>query len=436
MNAPADKRAKRLNRLQNLAIVLLTLSAVFLFMNLPLFGPLSDRSLFALARDRLRRESIVAAPATAESPHLVLPIRIVYTNDFARFGSDSLTTLSDEFELAGTYLGEALGSADAMSAVSESAFLSALRAKGLYFDFTAALPSDILAELLGVDTPEFVPDSVRRMLLSPVGEGDAALYLEDGSGQYYRFSTAVNSPALVDFLASQSGSGAEFAFLLGPDYAQLSPYTLVVSEPSPRLTLEAENALSGNEDEFLRRAGFSTHVDNRFTESSGTVIVREVSSALYLRPDGTVDYQGVEVAPDSVYFVPAAASEAPTRSEAASAAQSLVSKLLRDLTGDAELCLSGATGSGGHYNISFDLMVDGTPIRFSDGSHAASVTVVGRSVTSFTLKVRRYTLSERSALLLPFSQAAAIARVWDGSEPVVAYVDGGGEEVPPAWIAE
>lgn len=436
MSRSADPQARRVNRLQNLTIVLLTLSAIFLFASLPLFGALSDRSLFALARDRLRSESIVATPDAPEAQHLVLPVRIVYTNDFARLGADSLTTLSDEFELSGTYLGEAIGSADSMLAVSESAFLSALRAEGLYFDFTAAFPSDILAELLGVTVPELAPDSVRRMLLSPNGEDDALLYIEDGAGQHYRFSTAVSSPTLVDFLVSRSGNSADFAYLLGPEYAQLSPYTLVISDSAPRLTLEAANALSGSEDDFLRRAGFSTHPENRFTESSGTVIVREVSSALYLRPDGTVDYQGVEVAPDSVYFVPSAVPGMPTRVEAASGAQAAVAALTRDLLGDAELYLSGAQGSGSRYEITFDLMVDGTPVRFSDGSHAAVVTVNAQSITAFSLKARRYTLTERSTLLLPFSQAAAIARVWNGSEPIIAYVDAGGEEVPPAWIAE
>lgn len=427
---------KRVNRIQNLAILLLTLSAVLLFANLPLFGALSDQSLLELARDRIRHENTAAEAEVSGAPSFVFPVRIVYTNDFARLGADALTTHSDEFERAGTYLGEAMGSAYGLQLITEADFLNALRGEGLYFDFTAPLPTDILSGLLGISAPENDLTSVRRMLLAPTGEDDARLYLQDGAGTYYRCSTVVGSPALVEFLSSRSGNAADFAFLLGPAYAGLSPYTLILSDPAPRGALEAANALTDGEDAFLRRAEFNAHTENRFTESSGTVIVREVSSTLYLRPDGAVDYQGTDAAPDSLYFVAAAEAGEPTLAEAAAAAQNLATTLLQDILGDAALYLSGASGAGGRYEITFDLIADGTPIRFSDGSHAASVTIEGQRVTAFTLKARRYTLTEDPALLLPFAQAAAIARVWDGAELLVAYVDAGAETVLPTWIAE
>ena len=224
--------------------------------------------------------------------------------------------------------------------------------------------------------------------------------------------------------------------MLDSSYANLASCTLVLSTPAERSTLSVSNALSGNEDVFLRRAEFNPHTENRFTESSGTVIVREVSSTLYLRPDGTVDYQGTDAIPESLYFVSAASPDAPTLSEAATAAQRLMLTLLQDSLGDASLYLSNAIPSGNGFEITFDLMVDGTPIRFSNGSHAAVVTVEGQRITAFTLKARRYALTGDTPLLLPFAQAAAIARVWRGAELLVAYVDGGGETVAPAWIAE
>ena len=426
---------KRLERMQNLAIVLLTLSMVFLIANLPLFGELSDRSLWELARDRTERERTASSDAPGAS-RLAFPVRVVYTNNFARLGADALTTLSDEFERAGTYLGEALGSSGGASPVSEDAFLSALRGEGLYFDFPTAIPASILSDLLGVALPAPELSSVRRMLLCPGAERAATLYVQDGALAHYRFSTAVSSPALTDYLASQSGSSADFAFLLGEAYAGLSPYTLVFSDPTPRAALSASGLLAGNEDAFLRRAGFNAHTENRFTESSGTVIVREVSSTLYLRPDGTVDYQGGTVASDSPYFVPAATLEAPTLVEAATAAQALVTTLLFDELGDAGLYLSGVRSEGARFEITFDLMADGTPIRFSDGSHAVSVTVEGQHVAAFTIKARRYTLTDEPALLLPMALSAAIAGVYEGAELIVAYVDTGAGSVLPVWVAE
>lgn len=426
---------KRVARMQNLAIAALTLSMVFLIANLPLFGPLSDRSLWELARDRMEGER-AAASETRGASRLAFPVRIVYTNSFARLGADALTTLSDEFERAGTYLGEAVGSSGGASPVSEDVFLSALRGEGLYFDFPTAIPANVLSDLLGAAVPAPELSSVRRMLLCPGMERDATLYVQDGALVHYRFSTAVSSPALTDYLASQSGSSADFAFLLGEAYAGLSPYTLVLSDPAPRVALSASDLLAGNEDAFLRRAGFNAHAENRFTESSGTVIVREISSTLYLRPDGTVDYQGGAVASDSPYFVPAAEADGPTLVEAAAAAQTLVSTLLWDELGDAGLYLSGVRSESARYEITFDLMANGTPIRFSDGSHAVSVTVEGQHVAAFTLKARRYTLTDEPTLLLPVALSAAIAGVYDGAELIVAYADTGAESVLPVWVAE
>lgn len=436
MSAPADKQAVRINRLQNLTIVFLTFFTLLLFANLPLFGSLSDRSLLELARDSLRREpETVSSSETGVSP-LAFPVRMVYTNDFARLGADALTTLSDEFERAGTYLGEAIGSAGDGTPVEEDVFLAALQGEGLYFDFTVPLPAELLPELLGTDLPEPPFASVRRMLLSPKGNSPALLYLQDGTGRHYRFSTAVSSPALVEFLASRSGNSADFAFLLGDAYARLSPYTLILGDPAPRGMLAVSNILPAEEDAFLRCAQFNAHAENRFTESSGTVIVREVSSALYLRPDGTVDYQGGTAAPDSIYFVPAAEPGSPTLAEAASAAQTMADALLQDFLGDASLYLSSIQRSDDRFEITFDLMSDGMPIRFADGSHAVAVAIEGQSITSYSLRARHYTLTEEPALLLPLAQAAAIARVWNGAELIVAYVDAGGDSAAPAWIAE
>jgi len=436
MSAFADKREVRINRVQNLVILLLTLSAAFLFACLPLFGTLSDQSLLELAQDRMRRENAVVQTGASGAAQLALPLRMVYTNDFARLGADAETTLSAEFERAGTYLSEAIGSAGDAAWISETVFLSALRGEGLFFDFTAPLPAPLLSGLLGVEMPTHAPEQVRRMLLCPAGAAGAIFYMEDGDGVCYRCDTAVSSSALADFLASQSGRSVDFAFLLGPAYAALSPFTIIFSDAAPCRALSVTNAVPLNEDAFLRRAGFNSHTENRFTESSGTVIVREVSSTLYLRPDGTVEYRGGDAAADSAYFVPAAEPGAPTLFEAASAAQRLLLSLTQIFPDDAALCLSGARETEEGYEICFDLTADGTPIRFADGAHAAVVEIAGQSVRSFTLRARSYTLTEETTALLPFALSAAIARVWDGAELLTAYVDAGGDTAECAWLAE
>ncbi|MFR2022684.1 MAG: hypothetical protein ACLS6C_05265 [Clostridia bacterium] len=81
-------------------------------------------------------------------------------------------------------------------------------------------------------------------------------------------------------------------------------------------------------------------------------------------------------------------------------------------------------------------MAGGTPIRFADGSHAAEVRIEGQSITAFSLRLRRYTLTERDSLLLPLALSRAIAQRYPGCELTVAYIDSYGDSVGASWIAD
>ena len=72
--------------------------------------------------------------------------------------------------------------------------------------------------------------------------------------------------------------------------------------------------------------------------------------------------------------------------EAVAGAQRLAFTLLRDVSGDAELYLSEIDSSNKRFTVSFDYAVGGTPLRFSDGSHAATVTIEGQTITEFSLR--------------------------------------------------
>lgn len=430
-----DKHNRAVRRIQNLAILLLTLSALFLVGNLPLFGELSDRSLIELAYTRLNDERIPETNRSQPLQELAAPIRIVFSNSFTRYGADSLTTLSSEFEAVGFPLREAIGSANTMSRVNERILLEKLRGEGLYFDFITELPLDLLGQILGVAAPDTGLTAVRRMFLCPAEGDEAILYMQDRQLGWCRFLTAVHSSALKDYLASLSGNGAALACVLDSEYASLSPYTFVPGETVSYPVAECSETVSESVlTSFLRRAEFNAHTDNRFVESSGTVIVREASNTIHLYPDGTITYQGERAGEGSLFFVPSASPDKPTMPEAVSAACHLASALLQEPAGDAVLYLSGVSRGAGTYTATFDYMLNGTPICFSDGTHAAVVTVAGDSITSFTMKLRQYTLTDTPALLLPVRQAAGIVRQQREADLTVVYYDNGGATVAPAWI--
>ena len=250
-----DKKAKLLDRLQNLAIAVLSLSFLFLLVQTPLFGDAGDTTIASTVRGWFTDRQTSAAEEPDSLAALTVPVRIVQSNDFIRSGLDALTTADDAFETVGSFLGEAIGSARGISSVSENTFLSALDGSGLYFAFACDLPLEVLSARLGVQSPTARQLDVRRCLLSLDGEDTATLYLQDTKQGVYRFSTAVSAASVKDYLESQDGGNADFARSLGEEYASLSPYTLVFDSVSARRVLSAANALSDYpSEELLRRA--------------------------------------------------------------------------------------------------------------------------------------------------------------------------------------
>ena len=407
-----DKKAKLLDRLQNLAIAVLSLSFLFLLVQTPLFGDAGDTTIASTVRGWFTDRQTSAAEEPDSLAALAVPVRIVQSNDFIRSGLDALTTADDTFETVGSFLGEAIGSA-------------------------RDLPLEVLSARLGVQSPTARQLDVRRCLLSLDGEDTATLYLQDTKQGVYRFSTAVSASSVKEYLESQDGGNADFARSLGEGYASLSPYTLVFDSVSARRELSAANALSDYpSEELLRRAEFNPHTKDRYIESSGTEVVIEGQRKLYLHPDGMLSYSGGAAEDGSLFAVAAADAAHISRAELCAAARGLIGALTQSRIGDAALFLSGIASDDDGATVFFDYMAGGTPIRFADGSHAAEVRIEGQSITAFSLRLRRYTLTERDSLLLPLALSRAIAQRYPGCELTVAYIDSYGDSVGASWIAD
>ena len=428
-----DKKSTMIDRLQNIVILLLSLSAVFLLLQTPLFGTFSDQTLPELAESLFSAEPSANSAVEVELSGLAAPVRVVYTGEFTRCGSDALTMTDDGFGRAGAFLGEALGSAGAMVPATEAAFLDALEKNGIYYDFTTGLPLEILCDTLGVSIPISHDIFVRRALLCLDGNR-ADLYLLDRNGTCCTFSTALQGAALAEFLSSLEGIAADFALTEGAAYAELSPFTLIMAEPTQRCLLSASGSLTSDLSELLRLAEFNPHTENRYTESSGTTVVREAYGTLRITADGTVTYRNGSAEAGALYTINTDRSVA-SLTESVAAAQRLASTLLQNSIGAASLYLSGVEETAKGCTVTLDYAVNGTPLRFADGSHAVSVTVEGRSITAFSLHFRSYALTDVPALLLPIRQAAAIARKnHAGSELSAFYVDSGADSVGVSWL--
>ncbi|MBU5627759.1 hypothetical protein KQI82_12650 [Oscillibacter sp. MSJ-2] len=406
------------NRLQNIAICLLSLSAVVLFAQI---------QLTALGRIQLAADPADAVQgATGSLAEFSSPLRVAVTNSFGRSGQGRSTT-SDASSLV-LLLGEALGTAGPASAVPEASFRELLDGENLFFDFTLPLPLPVLSALLGAEaSPSLASLTARRLILAAEGSS-VQLYFEDEA--VYSCTTSVLGSALSSVLDSYQSSSASFAFESGEEYSALDPYTLFIDEPSEYHTLSASNPLADT-DTLLRRLQFNPHTNNRYVDSGGTEVIIENDRTLRIYTDGTVTYQSGD---GERSFPVSAAGESPTAVEAAAAARSLAESVLSP--GEASLCLRGVQQKADGWLVSFGYQLDGVPILFSDEMSAAELLIQNGSIVSFTLRLRSYTATDSPSVLLPVRQAAAIARHrYSGAELMVAYVDSLSDSVSAQWVA-
>ena len=405
------------NKLQNLLIVLLSVSAALLFLQSRRLtrGDVLSR-LFAPPDTAL---SDSAAPAETAA----LPLRFAAVGDYAAYGAPGMTTADEAFSAPGSLLREALGSADGRQAVESSALLDALGGTALYYDFLSPLPASLLGRHLDCGTPAGM-ESLRRALLC-VQEGAVTLYTSDGQ-QSFRYRTKVSVPDLTEQVNRCELPAVRFAAQLSQAEG-LDPWSLLPAEEDfdpPLLsaaTCSAESAL-------WSLLGFNPRTNNYYLESDGTQVILEGDSTLRLRPGGVIRYEGSGLSLSDQPFSDAG--------EAAEAAGCFLSSLLQSCGSSAGLTLRQVSAGEDGWTVDFDYHIGGYPIRRGDGSRMATLTFRGTEVRSLELTLRRFTAGEEGSSLLPLTQALAIARRYAGAEVCIGYLDGGGETLSAGWLAE
>ena len=422
------KRRKHRDLIQNIAITLLSVSAVLLIA-LTQMDNLGVGSYFS----RLAGGSPAGSVNPAQSAALSAPVRVAASGDYGRYGSVSLTTADEAFVPLGSLLGEALGSAKSFSDSNEAAFLHALEQNSVYFDFLNPLPLSVLAELTGVAADE---SEVSARYLALSGDEDAGifLFLRDGSKTILRCSTAVTAADLSDTVSRFEMGNAFFAFdpagqELGGDAA--SPLSLFPAQPPELPTLSITNPL-GDTAALLTALGFNSHTNFRNTDTNGTEVIVAGDANLRIQTDGTILYQGGSSPTVKIK----SAHPSLTVQEAVTGSGSLLQSLLGSSAGDASLYLESVRQNGGKTVLQFGYECGGIPIRFADGGHAAEITLSDADVTALTLRFRHYDVSGSVSLLLPLRQMLAIAARQPGRELSIGYTDTGAATAYVNWLAD
>ena len=236
-------RRRRRNLIQNIAIALLSVSAVLLFAQLQLYN-------LGTSEDPLYLERLTGEGSPSRLREFPAPVRVVLTDSYGRYGSLGFTTNSDGFSALG--LREALGSVQHLAPSATDAFRGALSGPSIYFDFLNPLPLQVLAELTGAEGTA-LEGNARCLLLAAGADGSVHLYVWDGADTVLTgtvASTALSIDSLTEAV-SQSGMGSvSFAFEvveMEPLYGKLFPLSILPTELPQLPVLSAASSISGTD---------------------------------------------------------------------------------------------------------------------------------------------------------------------------------------------
>ncbi len=418
---------KRLrDHLQNLTLLLLTLSALFLLTRLPMlqnirwtnrvqtfFGP--DQSSGGGEEDAL--------PAGMFSS-----VNLMVTGDSEYGRSGLLCVGADDAELQSVLplFREALGSAGAAEAVPESVLRAALAGPGFYLELDGGvLPLEVVAAWLGEDQ-DFSID-LSAMALT-VGEEDAvSLYLWSGTGEILRYATALPGSAVRPVCEDFPPNGAAFAYESA--YAALTPYTILTAPPGPLPGLLSELPAGYSAYNLLTALDFNAHTLSRYTESDGTEVVEESPRTLRISPDGAVSFTSRGGSGSPLYR----ASGEGLR-EMMAAAWRLASALTAG-TGASPVCLRSVEEREEACVLRFRYQSEGVPIYFPDEGDALTITCQAGQIVAFSYRCRVYRLAEEEPeAMLPAALAQAIAASYPRSALSVGYEDDGTGRLSAQWL--
>ena len=418
-----ERKRSRRDFLQNVIITLLSLSAVFLFTRTQIYNLGEQRYSELFSPTAVQSDMTVSQQPTG----LRTPLRLAVSGPYGRYAVITLRTDDESFDVPGRLLGEAIGSAKTYIPCDEQDFLSALDGTSVYYDFLHPLPLSLVAGLVGSSSEE---DVNARALTVSAADGD--LYLWDGAEEYRRYTTAVTPESLDSVVNRYELGNAVFAMdgINGKELESIAPYALFLQE-EPVLPVLTERISAFDADRLLQTMQFNPNTHSRYMESTGTEVVVENGRTLRIHTDGSIVYRS---GGDATLTVEAGENSALP--ELAAGCGALLQKLTASAEGQSSLYLEQVQKTGEQVTLVYGYEAGGVPVRFSDGGHAATVTLSGTAVTALELRLRSYVETGEESSVLPLRQAAAIAERYEETELFIGYAGDGTGRVSVHWLAE
>lgn len=299
------------------------------------------------------------------------------TGRYGAWGGTESKLLYDRFS---ALLGDAVGSADSGSRVQEEDWQQALESNGVYFDLQSTIPLELLADWLGIQSPEWLAGAeVQQLCLAEAGK-NTRLYCRSEGG-IFAYDTGLRADALQSRLEEFTANDAAFAFQR-EDCSLVAGDTLLTRQLDPNLsnfTMRTPAIRDSNTEELLPAFGINDYMADSYTEQGGDPVYVDGGKSLRLRSDGVLRFRSTE------------ADGLPLElREAAQLAGELVQQVVSDRCGEAGLRLWRVESGEDGYVFYFRYTLNGLPVRLSGQEYAARV-AVGSALREADLYLREFT---------------------------------------------
>jgi len=382
-------------RIKTLAILVLSVSAIFLGLATGLF----ETQIPGGGQTVSNWES-AAAPGDivpAARPTAAMTTLAAGSHQGHQMGAGLLAL----YELFAGDLGEALGSSGPPAQVTREAWESALSAPGVFFHYDLALPGAVLAHWLGTEAGNAT--GLMQLLYLSAGEETVYLYFMGPDGVPYRSETAASPEALRGSLDRLEANGARYGFQ-DAVYTGPEPDTILLLSYDEIPLIYGHNAIGaiyGQMEAFLGHLGLNPALVRYMDEAGGRTIVED-GATLRLNENGMITFLCRDDSPRLTVL----SEGLPDLAGAIETARRIISRLGFS-AGEAELLLTDWSYGGETFILQFRYYIDGLPIWTE--YPAATVVISGRYIRDISFLARSFYRSGRYGAVLPKTQAAAAA---------------------------
>lgn len=272
--------------------------------------------------------------------------------------------------------------------------------------------------------------SARRFLLSGRnGRVDTIRYYNEKTGTYYQGQLWETGLTLPEAQEGLTPSGGELAFedetlgqILDPNTLVL-PTALVcpvytVSNPLAAWDSETRNDLLESLDFNLRAAAVYQTTDG--------LVVQEGSDTLRLQKSGKLTFHAAESEPARFQALSAREKDLQIQAE------TLLDQVAKSRIGEGRLvCQSVETQEDGSVVLKYACLLGGSQVQLWDEGWMAKFVFEGTNLSSFVICLRAYTETEQTSQALPVRQAAAVVSAMgqQGKDLQLSYLDDGSTDM-------